>query len=126
MGIGLTYKDTIQLIDPVIDEYGTEKIGQVETVPALFIQNTGWAHSNNQDAIDSDGEIYIDPEHWFVLENANRLEELLVIANPFGASNGDSWYRIIDVMVGQDKLLSNTIDNIKLELKKTTEIPYVS
>lgn len=124
--IGLDYKDTINLVDPVIDAYGAEKIGQVEQVPALFIQNTGWQHQNNQDAIDSDGEIYIDPTHWFVVENAYRLEELLVIANPLGGSNADAWYRIIDVTVGQDKLLTNKIDNIRLELKKTTEIPYVS
>lgn len=124
--IGLDYLDTIYLVDPVLDEYGNEKIGQVETVPALFIQNTGWSHQNNQDAIDSSGEIYIDPTHWFVEENAYRLEELLVIANPFGASNADSWYRIIDVTVGQDKLLGNEIDNVRLELKKTAELKYVS
>lgn len=124
--IGLEYKDTIYLVDPVIDEYGTEKIGQVETIPALYIQNTGWNHASNQDEISSNGEIYIDPEHWFVVENAHRLEELLVIANPFGASDGQSWYRIIDVTVGQDKLLTNQIDNVRLELKKTAELLYVS
>lgn len=124
--IGLDYKDTIYLVDPVIDEYGAEKIGQVEEVPALFIQNTGWEHQSNQDAITSNGEIYIDPEHWFVIANANRLEELLVIANPFGASSADSWYRVNDVTVGQDKLLTNQIDNIRLELKKTSELGYVS
>lgn len=124
--IGLDYKDTVNLVDPVIDAYGAEKIGQVEQVPALFIQNTGWQHSDNQDAIDSDGEIYIDPTHWFVVENAYRLEELLVIANPLGGATADAWYRITDVTVGQDKLLTNQIDNIKLELKKSTELPYVS
>lgn len=124
--IGLDYKDTIYLVDPVIDSYGAEKIGQVESIPALYIQNTGWSHQANQDSIQSNGEIYIDPEHWFVIENAYRLEELLVIANPFGAGNPDSWYRIIDVTVAQDKLLTNQIDNIRLELKKTSELPYVS
>lgn len=124
--IGLTYKDTISLVDPVIDEYGTEKIGQVETVPALFIQRTGYNHASNQDAITSDAEIYIDPTHWFVIENAYRLEELLVIANPFSGTEADAWYRIQDVVVGQDKLLSNGIDNVKLELKKTTGLDYVS
>lgn len=124
--IGLTYKDTISLVDPVIDNFGTEKIGQVETIPALFIQSTGWAHGNNMTEVTSDGEIYIDPTHWFVVENAYRLEQMLVIANPFGSANGDAWYRITDVIVAQDKLLTNSIDNIKLELKKTTELAYVS
>lgn len=124
--IGLDYKDTVQLVDPVIDGYGAEKIGQVETVPALFIQSTGWSHSTNQTAVDSDGVIYIDPTHWFVIANFYRLEDCIVIANPFGSPNGDAWYRIIDVIVAQDKLLTNSIDNVKLELKKTTELPYVS
>lgn len=124
--IGLDYKDSISLIDPVIDEYGAEKIGQVETVPALFIQNTGWSHSANQAQVDSNAEIYIDPTHWFVVQNYYRLEDMLVIANPLGGDADDAWYRIVDVTIGQDKLLTNSIDNIRLELKKTTEIPYVS
>ena len=124
--IGLTYKDSISLVDPVIDEYGTEKIGQVETIPALFIQRTGYAHAVNQDAITSDAEIYIDPEHWFVIANAYRLEELLVIANPFSGTQADAWYRVIDVIVGQDKLLTNSIDNVRLDLKKTAGLEYVS
>jgi hypothetical protein len=124
--IGLDYKDSISLVDPVIDEYGSEKIGQVETVPALYIQRTGFVHAANQDDITSDGQIYIDPEHWFVVENVYRLEELLVIANSFNGSSSQAWYRIERVVVGQDKLLGNQIDNIKLELKKTTELNYVS
>lgn len=124
--IGLTYKDSVSLVDPVIDSYGGERIGQIEVVPALFIQNTGWQHNDNQTAVTSDGEIYIDPTNSFVVSNFYRLEDLLVIANPFGAASNDSWYRIIDVTVAQDKLLTNQIDNIRLQLKKTTELPYVS
>lgn len=124
--IGLTYKDSVQLVDPVVDSYGAEKIGQVEEVPALFIQNTGWGHSNNADEVTSNAEIYIDPAHWFVAQNVYRLEDMLVIANPFSGTQADAWYRIVDVTVGQDKLLTNQIDNVRLELKKTTEIPYVS
>lgn len=124
--IGLDYKDTISLVDPVIDEYGAEKIGRIETVNALFIQRTASSHVSNQDQIDSDAEIYIDIENDFVADNFYRLEEMLVIANPFGASSADSWYKIISVTVGQDKLLGNDIDNVRLDLKKTTEIPYVS
>lgn len=123
--IGLEYKDSIQLVKPVIDEYGSEKIGEIETVPALFIQNTGWTHQSNQEAINANSIIYIDPSNDFVLENFNRLEEMLVIANPFSALDSDSWYKVIDVTVGQDKLLTNQIDNIRLELKKTVEIEYV-
>ena len=126
--IGLEYKDTVQIVKPVLpsDGYTTESIGQIESVPALFISNTGHSHSNNQNAIDSDAEIYIDPEHWFVQANYNRLEGMMVIASRFDSPNIESWYRIIKVRVGEDKLLGNTIDNVLLFLKKTTEIPYVS
>lgn len=126
MSICLDYKDTVQLVLPVIDSYGSEKIGQVETVNCLFISNTGWSHSNNQNAITSDAELYIDPSHWFVQENYNRLEEMLVIASRFGSDSGESWYKITNVVVAEDKLLCNEIDNIKIGLKKTTEIQYVS
>lgn len=128
MGIGLTYKDTVQIVKPVLpnDGYATEMIGQIETVPALFISNTGFSHNSNQNAIDSDAEIYIDPTHWFVQENYNRLEGMMVIAPRFGAPNEEAWYRIITVRVGEDKLLGNTIDNILVFLKKAVEIPYVS
>ena len=51
---------------------------------------------------------------------------MLVIANPFGSDDGDAWYKIIDVRIGRDALLSNQIDNILVSLKKTTEIVGVS
>lgn len=124
--IGLTYLDSIQIVDPVVDSYGAQKIGQVETVPCLFISRTGSAHTANADGIVSDAELYIDPTHWFVQDNWNRLEEMLVIAARFGADAEESWYKIINVRVGEDKLLTNNIDNILVGLKKTTEIQYVS
>lgn len=128
MGIGLIYKDTVQIVKPVLaaDGYATESIGQIETVPALFISNTGYSHVSHQDAIDSDAEIYVDPTHWFVEQNFNRLEGMMVIAPRFGSSDEESWYRIITVRVGEDKLLGNTIDNVLVFLKKAVEIPYVS
>lgn len=108
------------------DGYPQESIGQVEDVPALFISNTRFSHITNQDAIDSDAECYVDPTHWFVAEQNQRLEGMLVIAQRFGSTAPESWYRISAVRVGEDKLLGNTIDNVLLFLKKSTEIPYVS
>lgn len=124
--IGLTYLDSIQLIDPVVDSYGAPRIGQVETVPCLFISRTGSAHAANAEGIVSDAELYIDPTHWFVEQNHNRLEEMLVISARFSADSDESWYKIINVRVGEDKLLTNNIDNILVGLKKTTELKYVS
>lgn len=124
----IDYKDTIQLIKPVLktDGYGTEAISSIETVSCLFIENTRWSHSQNQAAIESDAECYVDPTDDFVVENEYRLEGFLVIANPFNGSEDEAWYRVITTRVGQDKLLSNTVDNVLLFLKKTVRIPYVS
>lgn len=126
MSLGLDYIDTVQLVQPVIDAYGAEKIGRIETVKCLFISKTGSSHSANEDNIDSDASLYIDTSNQFVLENCNRLEEYLIISSMFGSQTGDSWYKIINVSIGVDKLLNNEIDNIKLSLKKTVGIQYVS
>lgn len=122
----IDYKDIVQIIKPIADGYGSEKIGEVESIPALYIQNTGWNRGPNRMDVTSDAEMYVDPTNSFVMENWNRLDGMLVIANPFSSPASDAWYRIVNVSIGQDKLLSNTIDNIRVQLKKTTEIPYVS
>lgn len=122
------YKDIINIYDYVIDGYGTEKFTDFVSIPSMFFQNTGWANGSNMLEIDSDAYAYVDPENTFVKTNFNRLEGMMVEANPMGDTNtARVWYRIIDVNVGQDKLLCNKIDNIVIRLKKSTEIPqYVS
>jgi hypothetical protein len=120
--IGLEYKDTVRLVKPVVDGHGSEKIGEIAQVPALFMQNTGWSHGANQSAVTSDASVYVDPTDEFVTENFNRLDGMLVIANMFGVTDADAWYRVSQVVVGQDKLLGNNIDNVQLFLKKSTGI----
>lgn len=122
MSICLNYKDNISIVVPKYDKYGSESIDEIHETKALFIQNTGWSHSANNSNIDSNATLYVDPKDEFVQENSNRLEGMMVIANPFGFEQSQSWYRIIDVNVNQDKLLCNQIDNIALSLKKSTEI----
>lgn len=126
MSIGLKYTESIELVKPVLDEYGSEKIGTITTVNCLFINRTGTSHGANQDSIISDASLYIDVDDSYVIENHNRLEEFLVKANRFGISDEDAWYKITNVSIGMDKLLDNKIDNIKLSLKKTVGIQYVS
>ena len=128
MGVPLNYQDTIRLVKTTLplNGYTTQIIEEIEEVDALFIQNTGWSHSEFQNQIDSDAELYIDPENSFVIENVYRLEEMYVVANLFSDTEADCWYKITSVAVGMDKLLSNQIDNILLQLKKTAEIPSVS
>ncbi len=122
------YKDNITFYDYVVDGYGTERFNLTAVVPSMFFQNTGWAEAGNMVAVESDAYAYVDPENAFVKSNFNRLEGMMIEANPMGdLYESRTWYRVIDVTVGQDKLLCNKIDNIVVRLKKTTEIPqYVS
>ena len=121
----LSYKDTIILIDPVITSSGSEKIGRQETVSCLLGPVTGFGHGSNQDFIDADYICYIDPEHFFVRQVANRLEGMLVITD-LGEASADAWYRVQSVNVGRRNLTCNDIDNVQLALKKTVPIGYVS
>lgn len=124
--IKLKYKDTITLVDTEIDGYSSESVIQMVEVKALFFQKTGFSHSSNQDSITSNAYMYVDFENDFVKNNFNRLEGMLVIANPYSGIKSKSWYRITNVEIGQDKLLTNHIDNILLTLSKTSGASYVS
>lgn len=128
MCILLDYKDSFKLVKPRLsdDGYETEVIDEIYDVNGLFISATGFQRGNNQTAVTSDAQVYIDPTNEVVLANYDRLEEWYIIASPFGGSDHQSWYKIEQVIIGQDKLLENEIDNINLQLKKTSEIPSVS
>jgi hypothetical protein len=126
MSILLDYKDSVEIVKTKVDNYGGQRIDEIETVSCLFISKNSSSHAQNQDSIDSDAELYIDPTSAFVIENFYRLEEMLVIAGRFNTSDSDSWYKITSVSVGEDKLLDNEINNILLRLKKTVGITYVS
>lgn len=126
MTLCINYQDTITIIKPRIDGYNTETIGESAEVKSLFIANTGYSHGANADQIDSNASAYIDFNNEFVKNNFNRLEGMLVIANPFGGPSSEAWYRITSVNIGQDKLLCNKIDNVTITLKKSTPISYVS
>lgn len=126
MSVCLDYKDTVRIILPGVDGYGAELVDDEATVGALFGQNTGWSHGNNQAAITSDAFCYVDPSNEFVMDHFNRLEGMLVVAQLFGVGLADAWYRVVNVSVGRDSLLCNEIDNILLGLKKTTGIAGVS
>lgn len=123
MSIGLNYKDTITIIDYSNDVYGDETSSEQSFVKSLFLQSTGQSHGGNVDSISTSAHAYVNPFDPFIVKNANRLEGMLVVANPFGAPETESWYRISKVIVGMDKLLCNKIDNVHIYLKKSTEIP---
>lgn len=119
--IGLEYKDTIEIYEVVSDGYGDES-GTPHSVPALFLVGTGTNHSNNQDNILADAHAYVDPENEFLKSKAYRIEGMLIKANPFNGPDTEAWYRITMARVGQDKLLTNQIDNIHIYLQKARGI----
>ncbi len=89
----LNYQDSIILVDPVIDSYGTEKIGRMETVKAIVGQATGYTQANHQASITSDAIAYLNHEDAYILSVYKRLEGMFVIISE-GEAQADSWYRI--------------------------------
>lgn len=117
MSVKLDYKDTIEIYEVTSDGYGDES-GTAHSVPALFLIGTGTNRSNNTDNIIADAHAYIDPENEFLISKAYRIEGMLIKANPFGGQDSEAWYRITMARVGQDKLLTNQIDNVHIYLQK--------
>lgn len=122
MSVCLDYKDTIRLILPQVNGYGSESVDEEANVGAIFVQGTGWAHGANQTAVTSDAVCYVNPADAFVQAHFNRLEGMLVVAQLFGVAESEAWYRITEVSIGRDALLCNNIDNILVSLKKTVGI----
>ena len=123
----LDYKDSVVFTKVSPTGYGNNKTVDSEaTVPCTFIQNTGQRHGNFSDAVESDAVVYPDPTDDFIVANYLRLEGMYVKAALFGASSDISWFKVESVTINRDHLLTNTIDNIELNLKKTSPVPTVS
>lgn len=122
----IEYQDTIRIVETTKDGYGSEVYVDDYDVPAVFEQNTGWRHQNNQDALNANATAFVDPTNDFVQSAFNRLEGMLVIADPFSSGVTGSWYRITSVTVSRASQLDNEIDNIQLLLKKTSGLTGIS
>ena len=121
----MVLKDTVKLVTTTPDGYGDKTATLLSDVKCLFIQKTGYERDGNQEGVNSDATIYLDKTNPVVLANFYRLEGMYIVANPFGQPEQDSWYRIMDMSVGQRKLLDNAIDNIHCNLEKVAGVPYV-
>ena len=123
----ICYLDTVTFYKVYSGGYGSSKL--VETsgdVNCLFIQNTGYGHSTNQDYINSDAVCYPDPENAFLINNHYRLEGMYILAPFFDVSNEYGWYKVTSVNVNRDLLIMDKVGNIELTLKKTAKLPMVS
>lgn len=122
MSVCIEYPDNITLVSTTVDGYGKLVIDDEEDVQAIFEMATGYAHTDNQEAITSDAIAFVSPEDEFVADNFYRLEEMLVVADLFGSSDDQSWFKVVNVIVSRDSQLCNTIDNVQLQLKKTSPL----
>lgn len=122
----MVLKDTVKLATTVVDGYGDKTVTVLDEVVCLFIQKSSYERGEGNEGVASDATVYLDPRNPTVLDNAYRLEGMYIIAESFGSTEQDSWYRIQSVSVGQRKLLNNAIDNIYCRLEKVAGLPYVS
>ena len=127
MTLRLNYPDTATFAEVGSSGYAGKKamVAQFEC-PVIFVQSTDFRHNNFRDEINADAVCYPDPTNEFVMSYANRLEGMYVLMPLYGAADNQSWFKISKVTVNRDHLLNNTIDNIELQLKKSTPVPGVS
>lgn len=119
-------QDTVKLATTTSDMYGDKTVTVLTEVKSLFIQRTAVAHDLSAEGVTSDAVVYLDPKNEVVLDNAYRLEGMYIIAQPFGQTQNESWYKIVGVHVGQRKLLNNAVENIHCTLDKVAGLAYVS
>lgn len=123
----LPYKDIATFYKVASDEYGRKKlVTEYESVPVIFLQGIKVIQTGGQETLDADAVCYPDPTSDFVLDNFNRLEGMFIKAPLYGVDDDDAWYRVESVTVNRDHLLTNTIDNILLVLKKSAKLLNVS
>lgn len=127
MTLALNYQDTATFFEVEAGGYANDKsIASQNDVPVIFLQNTGFNRTNNQESVTADAICYPDFNNEFIVANHNRLEGMYILAPLFGVSDDEGWYKVTQVIVNRDHLLNNTIDNIQLLLKKTRKLAGVS
>lgn len=114
----LNYKDDLLLIETVQDGYGDNSLAHIEKVKGLFLQGTSQSEMAYTEMLGTDAHVYLDIENGFVKENAFRLEGMYLVANLYGGTDEESWYKISRCKVGQRKLLENDINNVHCFLTK--------
>ncbi len=121
----LVYKDTVRLIQTSQNGYGDNAVTVDEQVGALFHEGTSQSQNGYVERIACDAHVYLDIENAFVQANAFRLEGMYVVANLYGGRESESWYKISRVVVGQRKLLDNSVNNVHCYLTKCDALELV-
>jgi hypothetical protein len=127
MPLSLNYPNVATFVLVESTGYGaTKQVVDQADVNVIFEQDTNFQHSGNQDAITADAICWPDINNSFVQEYSNRLEGAYILMELYGSDASESWYKVESCVIRRDHLLTNSIDNIELFLKKTSPIPGVS
>lgn len=114
--------DVVKLVETSADGYGDNAVTVVSEIAASFHQGTGNSRGSNADVIDADAHVYLDIHNPELVSRGYRIEGMYIIANPFGADDEESWYRVSRVVVGQRKLLANDVNNVHAYLRKVESL----
>lgn len=117
----LRFNEIITLYKPTTNDYGKDVLGTGEEVKALYEQITGHEHGNFQDSLSGTSRLYLDASNQFLLDNAYRLEGMILKINPFNATDSDQYFRITACIVGRDMLRYNQVRHVECELQKTDD-----
>lgn len=117
----IVLKDIVQLAETTSNGYGDTETVVLTDIASLFLQSTGNTRATNVEIANSDAHVYLDIDNPILVERGYRIEGMYIKANPFGADDTESWYRITKVVVGQRKLLENNVDNVHAYLRKVAQ-----
>lgn len=117
----LNFNECVTIYELTTNDYGKDVLGDDTEVKALYEQVTGFGHGGFQDSINGTSRIYLDGDNKFVLENAYRLEGMIIMINPFDGSDAKQYFRIVNVTVARDILRKNKVRHVECELAKTAD-----
>ena len=100
------------------DGYGDGKVTELNEIACTFLQQVGNSHSNNAEVSNSTAHVYLDIDNAYIKGLGYRLEGFLFRISPFGTPESESWYKMVNVQVGQRKLLGNEVNNVHAFLEK--------
>lgn len=126
MSDDLIYRDTCEIYNTAPDIDGTPQLGTGTIVCCLFVQTTAYSHGASRDSIGGVSRLVLPPYDPFVVGNAYRLEEMVVLLNPFGAANNAQLFKITSVTPVRDLLLYDQVHHVECALKKVSISQYVS
>ena len=124
--MNIDYIHTLRIFETEVDNYGQHIITDYHDVPAVIEWNTAFSHSSNRAEIDSDATVLVDPTNSYIQSNGFRLEEAIVLANPYSVSEPQAWFKVDNSSVGQYHQTTGEVNTVYLKLKKTRPLEYVS